>query len=213
VAVASAAPVRSRGVVVAAASSVVAQYTLPAAPDEPPTALPGPPTAATSLPAFNITSNSSSSNNNQPPLPPGPAPPPPPPPNAAATSKKPVKRMAAGKVWVDSTLDEWPEGDFRLFVGNLPRDVTDQQLYDHFLKYASLARAKVVTDPKGVSKGYGFCSFLQPLDCAKAIREMDQTWLSARPIRVKRSDWKDRNLNSVVKSNKKQSKQRKRFGM
>jgi hypothetical protein len=209
VAVASAAPVRS----------VVAHNPLmPTAPDEqPPTALPGPPTAEASLPAFNITShnnnNNNNNNNNQPPLPPGPAPPPPPPPTAAATSKKPVKRMAAGKVWIDSTLDEWPEGDFRLFVGNLPRDVTDQQLYDHFLKYASLARAKVVTDQKGVSKGYGFCSFLAPLDCAKAIREMDQTWLSARPIRVKRSDWKDRNLNAVVKSNKKQSKQRKRFGM
>ena len=205
IAVASAAPVRSRGVVVAAASSVIAHNPLTTASDEPPTALPGPPPAAASLPAFHVTSN------NQPPLPPGPAPPPPPPPTSGG--KKPVKRMAAGKVWIDSTLDEWPEGDFRLFVGNLPRDVTDQQLHDHFLKYASLARAKVVTDPKGVSKGYGFCSFLQPLDCAKAIREMDQTWLSARPIRVKRSDWKDRNLNAVVKSNKKQSKQRKRFEM
>jgi hypothetical protein len=208
VAVASAAPVRSRGVVVAAASSVVAYNPLPIAFDEPPMALQGPPMVAASLPAFNVASS-----NNQPPLPPGPAPPPPPPAFNGTTSKKPVKRMAAGKVWIDSTLDEWPEGDFRLFVGNLPRDVTDQQLHDHFLKYASLARAKVVTDPKGISKGYGFCSFLQPLDCAKAIREMDQTWLSARPIRVKRSDWKDRNLNAVVKSNKKQSKQRKRFGM
>jgi hypothetical protein len=164
-------------------------------------------------------------NNNQPPLPPGPIPPPPPPPNAptsgdaagnttTSNTKKPIKRMAAGKVWVDSTLDDWPENDFRIFVGNMPRDVTDQQLHDHFAaKYTSLAKAKVVMDAKGISKGYGFCSFLQPLDCAKAIREMDQTWLSSRPIRVKRSDWKDRNMSQVMKQNKKQAKQQKRQGM
>ena len=122
--------------------------------------------------------------------------------------------MAAGKVWVDPTLDEWPENDFRIFVGNLDKAVTDQHLFDHYKKYASLAKAKIVLDATQSSKGFGFVSFLQPLDCAKAIRETDQTWLGSRPIRVKRSDWKDRNLNQVMKKNKKQSKQeRKRMGL
>ena len=114
---------------------------------------------------------------------------------------------------MDPTLDEWPENDFRIFCGNLDKGVTDQQLQDHYKKYASLAKAKVVKDAKGISKGYGFVSFLQPLDCAKAIRETDQTWLGSRPIRVKRSDWKDRNLNQVLKQNKKQEKKRKRLGL
>lgn len=157
--------------------------------------------------------------NNQPPLPPGPMPPPPPPPPPPADAqqnslpKKPVKRIAAGKVWVDAKLAEWPDNDFRIFVGNLGADVNDTKLYEHFAKYASIAKARVICDAKQVSKGYGFVSFLQPLDCAKAIREMDQTWLGSRPIRVKRSDWKEHNLNRVVKQNKKQSKQRRRHGM
>jgi RNA recognition motif-containing protein len=72
--------------------------------------------------------------------------------------------------------------------------------------------AKVVKDKAGVSKGYGFVSFLQPLDCAKAIREQDQKWLGSRPIRVKRSDWKDRNFNNVEKKKKKEAKKERRLG-
>jgi hypothetical protein len=32
-------------------------------------------------------------------------------------------RKAAGKAWVDPTLSEWPENDFRLFVGDLAKEV------------------------------------------------------------------------------------------
>jgi RNA recognition motif-containing protein len=127
------------------------------------------------------------------------------------SKKKPVVRAAAGKVWVDPTLSEWPENDFRIFVGNLSGDVSEQQFLDFFQsKYASVARAKIVCDAKGMSKGYGFVSFLQPLDCAKAIREQDQKWLGSRPIRVKRSDWKDRNFSHVQKQQKKEKKRQRR---
>ena len=122
-----------------------------------------------------------------PPLPSGP----PPPPNANNNKpKKPVVRMAAGTTWVDDSLSEWPENDFRIFVGNLGAEVTNQMLHDHFKsRYASVAMSKIVRDKDNKSKGFGFVSFLQPLDCAKAIREQDQAWLGSRPVRVKRSDW------------------------
>lgn len=32
-------------------------------------------------------------------------------------------REAAGKRWVDKTLLEWPDNDFRIFVGNLGNEV------------------------------------------------------------------------------------------
>jgi hypothetical protein len=203
------APVRPKGLVVAAASSAVIRK-----PKE---------DTFESNDGSAVASNGMGSHQ-----PPGPAagpviPPPPPlpplppglPPTQAqqSASKKPVKRMAAGKVWIDPTLDEWPENDFRIFCGNLDKGVADSQLFDHYKQYASLAKAKIVMDGDGISRGYGFVSFLQPLDCAKAIRETDQSWLGSRPIRVKRSDWKDRNLNQVLKKNKKQSKQRKRMGL
>ena len=34
-----------------------------------------------------------------------------------------VVREAAGQRWVDPTLLEWPENDFRIFVGNLGNEV------------------------------------------------------------------------------------------
>lgn len=125
-------------------------------------------------------------------------------------NQKAHKRKAGGKLWVDPTLGEWPENDFRIFVGNLSKDVSDEQLWTHFANYPSLAMVKIVRDPKGTSKGFGFCSFLQPMDYAKALREMDQTWLSSRPIRIKRSDWKEHELKNVVKKEKKLFKQQHR---
>ena len=130
--------------------------------------------------------------NGLPPLPPGPVPPPPPPPPPAG---------GADQEDPSSAIEKWPDNDFRIFVGNLGSDVTDAKLYDHFAKYASIAKAAVAYDHKqGKSKGFGFVSFLQPLDCAKAIREMDQSWLSSRPIRVKR---KDKDVGKGNKQNKK----------
>jgi len=131
----------------------------------------------------------SPSSNNNPPLPPHPPP----------QQSKPHVRTAAGKTWVDSTLADWPDNDFRIFVGNMANDVTDQMLYDHFAKYPSMQRVKIVRDKQGTSKGYGFVSLQNAIECAKAIREMDQTWLGSRPIRIKRSTWKDREVKQVRK--------------
>ena len=58
----------------------------------------------------------------------------------------------------------------------------------------------------GKSRGYGFVSLLDPKDCARAIREKDQSWLGSRPIKVKLSEWKDREWKEVVKKNKNKKK-------
>ena len=153
---------------------------------------------------------------------------------SSSSSKKPSThiRTAGGKTWVDKSLEDWPDNDFRIFVGNLGNDVTDVQLFEHFAKYSSLLRAKVVRDAKltaqqqtqqggggggqhkkSDSKGYGFVSFENPIDCAKALREMDQTWLGSRPIRIKRSTWKDRELKHVRKNEKRSKKHQKKRGL
>ncbi|KAI0567228.1 hypothetical protein FGB62_4g322 [Gracilaria domingensis] len=43
-----------------------------------------------------------------------------------------VKRTAAGKVWHDRTLAEFPENDHRLFVGDLAPDATEAELKTRF---------------------------------------------------------------------------------
>lgn len=121
---------------------------------------------------------------------------------------KAIKRSAAGKTWTDETLADFPENDFRLFVGNLPKDINDAKLAEVFSsKYSSFVMARVIYDKTSqTSKGYGFVSLLDARECARAIREMDQSWLGSRPIKVKFSDWKDRDAKQVQKNNRKNKK-------
>ncbi|CAN0583342.1 unnamed protein product, partial [Laminaria digitata] len=51
--------------------------------------------------------------------------------------------------------------DYRLFVGDLGNEVTDDNLAGAFRKYTTFAKAKVVREKwNKKSKGYGFVSFL-----------------------------------------------------
>lgn len=47
-------------------------------------------------------------------------------------------------------------------------------------------------------RGYGFVSFLDPMDCAKAIREMNDKYLGTRPMKIRKSTWKDRDIEKVL---------------
>src|SRR3546814_19798809 len=105
------------------------------------------------------------------------APPVPVPPVAPAVPAPPMQnkkfvRAAGGTVWGDETLNEWPENDFRLFVGDLGNEVTAEMLAQEFSTYSSFQKATVVRDKhNSKSKGYGFVSFLDPLEAERAIRE------------------------------------------
>lgn len=64
--------------------------------------------------------------------------------------------------------------DFRLFAGDLGNEVTDELLTKTFSKYPSFLKAKVVRDKRTQkSKGYGFISFAEPDDFARAWKEMN----------------------------------------
>lgn len=113
---------------------------------------------------------------------------------AAAT----VIRKAAGKTWEDSTLLEFEENDFRLFAGDLGNEVTDEILTKTFSKYPSFLKAKVVRDKRtDKSRGYGFISFAEPDDFARAWKEMNGKYVGNRPIKLRKSQWKDRNVEIV----------------
>ena len=53
-------------------------------------------------------------------------------------------REAAGKKWKDESLLEWPENDFRIFVGNLDKETHLHQLEKAFKHYPSFAKAKLI---------------------------------------------------------------------
>eukprot|EP01071_Lankesteria_metandrocarpae_P001334 Lankesteria_metandrocarpae@DN1479_c0_g1_i1.p1 len=117
--------------------------------------------------------------------------------SVAKAASRPHLRKAGGEIWNDPTLDEWPNEDFRVFCGDLGNEVTDEVLGNAFRRYKTYNRARVVRDKRtGKSRGYGFVSFGDPHDMLKALTEMDRKYVGNRPIRVLKSRWKDREVDS-----------------
>jgi RNA recognition motif-containing protein len=149
---------------------------------------------------------------------------------AAAKEKEKVEknvRTAGGKVWTDESLADWNESDYRIFVGDLGwrtfnfffffffffffqffyqkigNEVGDEMLHKAFAHYGSLDKVKVVRDKiTGKSKGYGFVSLLDPIEFLKCLKEMNGSYIGNRPCKLKKSNWKQRNLEERFKKGK-----------
>ncbi|KAL3478072.1 hypothetical protein BJX99DRAFT_224957 [Aspergillus californicus] len=135
---------------------------------------------ATSTPAVSTTVYTSSANT--------PASTTPVPATGHPESQKTVSRSGGGQSWSDSTLLEWDPAHFRLFVGNLAGEVTDDSLFKAFAKYSSVQKARVIRDKRSQkSKGYGFVSFSDGDDYFKAAREMQGKYIGSHPILLRRA--------------------------
>uniref|UniRef100_A0A8C0L2Z0 RNA-binding protein 42 n=1 Tax=Canis lupus dingo TaxID=286419 RepID=A0A8C0L2Z0_CANLU len=97
--------------------------------------------------------------------------------------------------------------DFRIFCGDLGNEVNDDILARAFSRFPSFLKAKVIRDKRtGKTKGYGFVSFKDPSDYVRAMREMNGKYVGSRPIKLRKSMWKDRNLDVVRKKQKEKKK-------
>eukprot|EP00731_Ephydatia_muelleri_P017196 Em0010g294a len=116
-------------------------------------------------------------------------------------------RMGGGAVWEDPTLDEWDPNDFRIFCGDPGNDVNDDTLARAFSKYPSYTKAKVIRDKHSKkTKGYGFVSFKDPHDFVQAMRDMNGKYIGSRPVKLRKSTWKDRTYEVVKKKEKEKKK-------
>jgi RNA recognition motif-containing protein len=81
----------------------------------------------------------------------------------------------------------------KLFVGGLSWETTDARLNAAFAPYGEVTEAKVITDrDTGRSRGFGFVTFTDPQDAAKAIAELDGKDLDGRTIKVNEAQDKPR---------------------
>ncbi|XP_054924512.1 tRNA selenocysteine 1-associated protein 1-like [Dermacentor andersoni] len=76
--------------------------------------------------------------------------------------------------------------ELSMFVGDLSADVDDTLLYQAFSqRYPSVRAAKVVLDPTGLSKGFGFVRFSDGTEYQEALVDMQHSLLvGSKPIRV-----------------------------
>lgn len=71
-----------------------------------------------------------------------------------------------------------------LYVKNLDDTVTDEILRQEFSSAGTITSAKVMTDEKGQSKGFGFVCFSTPEEATKAVTEMNSKMIANKPIYV-----------------------------
>lgn len=73
----------------------------------------------------------------------------------------------------------------KLYVGNLPFGISDQDLNSIFAEIGPVSSARVITDREtGRSKGFGFVEMTNDEDAAKAITQFDGGELEGRQLKV-----------------------------
>jgi RNA recognition motif-containing protein len=73
----------------------------------------------------------------------------------------------------------------RIYVGNLPYSVTDDDLRDVFGEFGDLAVAEVIKDKfSGQSKGFGFVDMPNNSEADAAIKALNETDFKGRKLTV-----------------------------
>ncbi|EOR00807.1 hypothetical protein E3P92_01268 [Wallemia ichthyophaga] len=98
-----------------------------------------------------------------------------------------VLRKGAGKQWEDTSLLDWDPSHYRLFVGNISNDVTEQVLDETFSVFKSYSKCRVVRDKISNKAKYAFIAFADPEDFLKAWKEYDGKYVGNRPITLSKS--------------------------
>lgn len=71
-----------------------------------------------------------------------------------------------------------------LYVKNLEDSINDERLQKEFSAYGTITSAKVMTDEKGRSKGFGFVCFSTPEEATRAVTEMNNRIIESKPLYV-----------------------------
>ncbi|KAJ6951595.1 RNA-binding protein 42-like [Populus alba x Populus x berolinensis] len=76
------------------------------------------------------------------------------------------------------------------------------------LQYFFLDRHVVRDNRTGKTKGYGFVSFANPTDLAAALKEMNGKYVGNRPIKLRKSNWRERTDYGALERQKNQSQRK-----
>ncbi|CAK4031519.1 RNA-binding domain-containing [Lecanosticta acicola] len=77
-----------------------------------------------------------------------------------------------------------PESGKILYVGNLFFEVTTSQLESEFARFGQITNVRIVTDSRGMSKGFGYVEFSSQESAARAAQELNQATFQGRRMAV-----------------------------
>jgi len=82
-----------------------------------------------------------------------------------------------------------------LYIKNLDDAINDEKLREAFEQFGNISSAKVMSDDKGNSKGFGFVCFGTTEEATKAVSEMNGHLLGNKPLYVALAQRKDERKN------------------
>lgn len=83
-----------------------------------------------------------------------------------------------------------------IFVGNLPFDITEQQIKDKFAECGEVSNVRMLTDKiTGRFRGIAFVSFVNDDDARNALDNLNGVDLGGRPMRIEKDKGIDHRFN------------------
>ena len=71
-----------------------------------------------------------------------------------------------------------------LYVKNLSDEIDDESLRSEFAQWGTITSAKIMKDPAGKSRGFGFVCFSTPEEATRAVTEMNGRMIKGKPMYV-----------------------------
>lgn len=87
----------------------------------------------------------------------------------------PTGAFSAPQVNIPKRYESQPEEGTNLHVAGLDKNLTDLHLYQAFAGFGAINSVRVMVDPTGLSKGYGFVQFMRAMDAQTAMLAVDGT--------------------------------------
>ncbi len=76
----------------------------------------------------------------------------------------------------------------KIYIGNIPHNVTEDVLDDVFSEFGDVSSANVIKNKhSGRSEGYGFVEMPNDSDASEAIKVLDSSSLQGRNIKVNKA--------------------------
>jgi len=104
----------------------------------------------------------------------------------AGRAQKKAEREAMLKAKFDEVRQERVARyqGMNLYIKNLHDDVNDDALREEFAPYGTITSAKVMSDEKGKSRGFGFVCYTSHEEATRAVTEMNGKMFKGKPLYV-----------------------------
>jgi RNA recognition motif-containing protein len=80
-----------------------------------------------------------------------------------------------------------------IYVGNLPYNVTEEELREAFSEFGEVSSVNVIMDKySGQSKGFGFVEMEKNSEAEEAIKALNESSLKGRNIKVNQAKPRDK---------------------